>query len=207
MMQFLTTWVTNIILFVLLAIIIDLLLPNSNMQRYTKMVIGLLLIVIILNPILKIFNTDLEDILAAFKFPTVEEKKEVENLIENKKKEIQASQRAYILEEMAVQMKSMVEVELMRDYGLKVEAVHLQFSENVENLSSRDLEGVDVTVKRENPKGNLESIPAVKDIRIDTTIPVSKDEKSNLSAVEAFLAENWQLDQDKVNVVMEGGEM
>ncbi|WP_458415434.1 stage III sporulation protein AF [Schinkia sp. CFF1] len=206
-MQFLTTWVTNIILFVLLAIIIDLLLPNSNMQRYTKMVIGLLLIVIILNPILKIFNTDLEDILAAFKFPTVEEKKEVENLIENKKKEIQASQRAYILEEMAVQMKSMVEVELMRDYGLKVEAVHLQFSENVENLSSRDLEGVDVTVKRENPKGNLESIPAVKDIRIDTTIPVSKDEKSNLSAVEAFLAENWQLDQDKVNVVMEGGEM
>lgn len=206
-MEFLTAWVTNIILFVLLAVIIDLLMPNSSLQRYTKMVIGLLLIVIILNPILKIFDTDIEDILATFNLPTTAEKKEVENLIENKKKEIQASQRAYILEQMAVQMKSMVEEELMQDYGLKVESVHLQFSEDDGQLSAEDLKEVQVVVNSDNSNGDLESIPAVKDIKIDTTTPLLKDEGNELSAVQAYLAENWQLDQDKVNVVMEGGEM
>ncbi len=206
-MQILTTWVSNIILFVLLAIIIDLLMPNSSLQRYTKMVIGLLLIVIILNPVLKIFNTNIEDILKTFQLPTIEEKVEVENLIENKKKEIQASQRAYILEQMAVQMKTMVEGELMKVYGLKVEAVHLQFSEGEGPLSQEDLKSVEVIVKKNNSNGDNDSVPAIKDITIDTTTPIIKKEQNNLSTVEQFLAENWQLEPLKVDVVMEGGEM
>ncbi len=40
-MDFLKEWVTNIILFILLATVIDMLLPNSSMQKYTKMVTGL----------------------------------------------------------------------------------------------------------------------------------------------------------------------
>lgn len=206
-MQILTTWVSNIVLFVLLAIIIDLLMPNSSLQRYTKMVIGLLLIVIILNPVLKIFNTNIEDILKTFQLPTVEEKIKVENLIENKKKEIQASQRAYILEQMAVQMKTMVEGELMEVYGLKVEAVHLQFSEDEGPLSEEDLKAVEVIVREENTNGDSDVVPAVKDITIDTTTPFIKKEKNDLSAVEQFLAKNWQLEPLKVDVVMEGGEM
>ncbi|MCY8267765.1 stage III sporulation protein AF, partial [Bacillus haynesii] len=42
-MEFLTEWLTNIILFILMAIVIDMLLPNSSMQKYAKMVISLLL--------------------------------------------------------------------------------------------------------------------------------------------------------------------
>jgi stage III sporulation protein AF len=171
------------------------------------MVIGLLLIVIILNPVLKIFNTNIEEMLSRFQLPTVEEKIQVENLIENKKKEIQASQRAYILEQMAVQMKTMVEGELMRVYGLKVEAVRLQFSQDEGPLSEEDLKAVEVIVNKENSNGDNDVIPAVKDIRIDTTTPLMKKEVKDLSAVQEFLAENWQLEPFKVDVVMEGGEM
>ena len=42
-MEFIKEWVTNIILFILLATVIDMLLPNSKFQKYTKMVTGLLL--------------------------------------------------------------------------------------------------------------------------------------------------------------------
>ena len=44
----------------------------------------------------------------------------MKNLIELKKKEIQASQHAYILEEMAVQLKKDVKEELMEQYGLEI---------------------------------------------------------------------------------------
>ncbi|MDI5788458.1 stage III sporulation protein AF [Bacillus licheniformis] len=35
-MEFLTEWLTNIILFILMAIVIDMLLPNSSMTKYAK---------------------------------------------------------------------------------------------------------------------------------------------------------------------------
>ena len=44
----------------------------------------------------------------------------MKNLIELQKKEIQASQHAYILEQMAVQLKKEAEEELMEQYGLVI---------------------------------------------------------------------------------------
>ena len=63
-MEFLIEWVTNIILFILLATVIDMLLPNTGLQKYTKMVTGLLLIAIILTPILKLISKDFETAMA-----------------------------------------------------------------------------------------------------------------------------------------------
>ena len=62
-MDFLTDWITNILLFILLAVVVELLLPQTSLQKYVKMVIGLLLISIILNPIFKLFSSDIEDLL------------------------------------------------------------------------------------------------------------------------------------------------
>lgn len=59
-MSFLTEWLTTIVLFILFAIVIDMLLPSSSMQKYAKMVVSLLLIVVMLTPIFKLFKTDPE---------------------------------------------------------------------------------------------------------------------------------------------------
>ena len=61
-MSFLSSWISNIIIFILLATVIDMLLPSSSLQKYTKMVIGLLLIAIIITPILSLFQTNFEQI-------------------------------------------------------------------------------------------------------------------------------------------------
>jgi len=93
-MDFLKEWVTNIILFILLATVIDMLLPNSSMQKYAKMVTGLLLIAIILTPIFKLISKDFETAMASIPSFQGNEEKNMENLIELKKKEIQASNDA-----------------------------------------------------------------------------------------------------------------
>ena len=86
-MSFLAGWISNIIIFVLLATVIDMLLPNSSFQKYTKMVIGLLLIAMIITPILNLFQPDFEQFLSAatiqlksmmkiaWKFNRIEEKR------------------------------------------------------------------------------------------------------------------------------------
>ncbi|WP_017755731.1 stage III sporulation protein AF [Calidifontibacillus oryziterrae] len=206
-MDILTSWITNIILFVLLAIVIDLLLPNSSIQKYTKMVISLLLIVIILSPMMKLFDSNMEEVLANMMTLTLQEKKAGENLIENKKKEIQALQRAYILEQMAVQMKSVVEEEFMHEYGMELSEVKLQFNEDTEQLSTEDLRAVHVVINMKDRTEDIDNMQPINEVNIDTSMPIVKFDKNSNYNMQVFLAEAWQLDKDKVVVFMEGGEM
>lgn len=85
-MSFITEWIMNIVVFILLAMIVDMLLPNSAMKKYTKMVTGLLLIAIILTPLLKVVAKDFDQVVASFSNKKIIDNNKVENLIESKKR-------------------------------------------------------------------------------------------------------------------------
>uniref|UniRef100_UPI0018E19CA6 stage III sporulation protein AF n=1 Tax=Virgibacillus massiliensis TaxID=1462526 RepID=UPI0018E19CA6 len=103
---------TQIILFLLLAAIIDLFIPSGSMKKYIKLVVGLILILILLKPIFFLFNIDIISALEA-SIDRVEEgrieEESMENLIESQKNEIDGTQDAYILEQMAVQLNDLAE--------------------------------------------------------------------------------------------------
>jgi stage III sporulation protein AF len=213
--SFLTEWITNIIVFILLAIVIDLLLPNSSMQKYAKMVISLLLIIVIINPIFKIFSKDMNDILAEFQLGASTKEDDVKNLIELQKNEIQASQRAYILEQMAVQMKTMAKEELVKKYDVTIDTILLSESEQVVDINSqKDLTHIQVFLQK-NPteeaesKEKVEAVETVQPIAIDTTKEQQIDEQEetmNVEEITAFLAEIWEVEEDKITLELEGGE-
>lgn len=52
MIAWLSGWLKEIILVILLATFVDLMLPNSSMQRYVKVVISLFILVVLLSPII-----------------------------------------------------------------------------------------------------------------------------------------------------------
>lgn len=61
-MEWLSLWLKKIILLVLLAAFLDLILPNTNLQRYVKMVMGLIILLTIMSPVFTIFNLSQEDL-------------------------------------------------------------------------------------------------------------------------------------------------
>jgi len=197
-MGFITGWITNIVLFILLAIIIELLLPNSSMQKYVKMVIGLLLIVIILNPLFSILSSDIDELMASIKISPVQDEKNIENLIEMKKKEIQASNHAYILEQTAVQMKTQVEEELVENYDLTVDHVDLTMDDENEEIVS-----VEVILSDSQANANTE-IPVVKPVEIDTTKQLtSETHQRDVKEIISFLATVWEMDAEMIAVTVE----
>ncbi|EDL62682.1 stage III sporulation protein AF [Bacillus sp. SG-1] len=196
-MSFLTEWVTNIIVFVLLASVIDMLLPSSNMQKYTKIVTGLLLITIILTPLMKLFTADFEEALEDIKLEGTVKTASVENLVEMKKKEIQASQRAYILEQMAVQMKDDVEKEMIEQYGLTVKHIELE-ADDLEKLPESILS---VSIHLDTSQD--ETVTAIKPVEIDTTKAIPKDESNK--EISKMLSEKWNIPGDKLVITIEGG--
>lgn len=206
-MDFIKEWITNIILFVLLATVIDMLLPSSNMQKYTKLVTGLLLIAIILTPILKLISSDFEKELASMTFPNQNNEKNMENLIEMKKKEIQATQHAYILETMAVQLKEDAQEELINQYGVKITNIDFLIDEQDQRDFPENLEKVIVKVVR--PEQKTETVEVVGKIDINSgkqpSSPKQKDEAEN-GKITSLLSKKWKIEKNNIEVLMvEGG--
>lgn len=64
-MDWLAEWLREIIFIVLIAVFIDLLLPNRAMERYVKFVVSLLILLTLLSPVMRFFSADAKDQLEA----------------------------------------------------------------------------------------------------------------------------------------------
>ncbi|AGA24222.1 stage III sporulation protein AF [Bacillus subtilis] len=201
-MSFLTEWLTTIVLFILFAIVIDMLLPSSSMQKYAKMVVSLLLIVVMLTPIFKLFKTDPEIIFEYLTKNGQSESADIKNQINSKKIEIQASQRAYILEEMAVQLKKKAEERFSHD-EYKVGRIKLTAGEKVD--SEEDIKTISVYMAPSSEK----TVQTVAPVHIDTDHAyVTKEaaEQKEAKQIKTQLADIWEIGSEKITVHMEGGE-
>ncbi|WP_419393702.1 stage III sporulation protein AF [Cytobacillus praedii] len=209
-MDFIKEWITNIILFVLLATVIDMLLPNSNLQKYIKMVTGLLLIAIILTPILKLVSNDFEEVLASIPALEASGGKNLENSIEMQKKEIQAFQHAYILEEMDVQLKKDVEEELMEQYGLEIVNVDFLVDEYDQRAFPEKLhENLQkVVVYLKHMDEVTDAVEVVKKVEINTeeTLP-SNQVNDETEKVASLIAQKLGVDENIIEISVEGGKM
>ena len=205
MMQFLTEWVTNIILFILLATIIDLLLPNSNMQKYTKLVIGLLLIAVIMAPMLKLFSSNFESVLDSIPVSQSVDEQNLKNSIEAKKREIQANEHAYILEEIAVRLQKDAKEELMKRYGLEIASVRLFADEKSDQSFPENLQKVSVLLKQ--PKSQVKNVETIKRVEINIKEPqtaLGMDAES--AEIASFLSQKWDVSENQIEILIEGGK-
>lgn len=205
-MDILTQWVTQIIVFILLATIIDLIVPATAMKKYIKLVIGLILILIFLRPIFFLFDINIQQSLeTSFSKLYQEETEEgnIENLIKKQKKEIQASQDAYILEEMAVQLKSLAKDPLLEDYQAEITDIDFKFSAE-KDITYEDLEEV-IVYMHESVNGEG-AVGTVEDVVINTDDPVgTEEEEHDVEGITVLLQEVWELNDKKLTIIWEGG--
>jgi stage III sporulation protein AF len=205
-MSFLTEWIANIILFIMLAVILDLLLPNSAMQKYAKMVISLLLIVIILSPIFKLLSADINTLVSDVQMESPAKEEEIKKMIDLQKKEIQASNDAYILENMAVQLKSQAKEELVKSYDVTIKQISLSVAEPFEEIQN-SLQGIEVTLEAE--EAGSEAVETIQPVVLgaeETAETQKENQIRRASEIKAYLASIWEVDPEKISLKMEGGE-
>ncbi|KMM37874.1 stage III sporulation protein AF [Guptibacillus hwajinpoensis] len=204
-MGVLTGWVTNIIVLILLATVLELLLPNSSMQRYVKMVIGLMLMAVILSPVLTIFSKDFNTMLRSATLNDFDRSTQLENTIESKKSEIQASNAAYIEEQMAVQLKSQVEKELRERFNLQISNIALHLTEEE---GEKNIDQIAVMVEEAARDQSVSEIEAVS-----VSFQIEENELEDFDSTDStskkvayFLADEWALYPKQVGVQVKGGE-
>lgn len=204
-MQALKEWIGNIVILILIAVMLELLIPNVQLHKYVKMVIGLLLILILLSPLFAIFSIDnkailLENIKFEQKFVTEDF---LEKKINQQKKDIEAAQSAYIEEQMAVQMKQQVEEELMQQYEMNIDQLTIEFDsnkqQNYENIQS-------ITVLLSKSTNKINKITRVEKVVINRDAPVRTLHNDLEKEIKQFLADKWEVDEEKLIIDVDGRE-
>jgi stage III sporulation protein AF len=220
-MGFLTEWLTNIILLILLATILELMLPNSNMQRYVKMVVGLLLLVVMLQPLLSIFTEDVDEWLFSLSRETERTEKSINDSINLQKREIELGVSAYILEQVAVQLERQVRETLKDQHSLEIKQVEVDLNGDLDQSMDEaeiveQIQAIHVYVQSqasepidEGEQEKLSEVAPVAVVQIDTSRASTKDtDETNhdLKPVQQLLSENWHIPKEKILLVWEGGK-
>jgi stage III sporulation protein AF len=202
-MHYLTQWVSNIIVFILLAMIVDMMMPDSSMKKYTKMVTGLLLIAIILTPIVKLSSENIDKVFASLASSNGVNANEMKNSIELKKKEIDAAQHAYILEQMAVQLKKEANGELVDQYKKSIQTIKLQMKNGEE--TSMDPSKIEKVIVGLKDAADKKALPVVKPIEINPEKPVQTQTNTQDKNIISFLSNCWNISRNQIQLQSEGG--
>ncbi|GIN85519.1 stage III sporulation protein AF [Heyndrickxia sporothermodurans] len=203
-MAFIREWIMNIVVFILLAMIVDMLLPNSSLKKYTKMVTGLLLIAIILTPLLKVASKDFDQLASSISNTDIVNKNKIDNLIESKKKEIQAVQHEYTLEQVGADMKKEVKEELIKRFGKDIQKIKVESS----NQTSASKNPVDKVIVYLEEADNDKSISVIKpiDIMIHSDNSDEKQATKESEDILAMLSKSWDVSEKQIELHIGRGD-
>ncbi|GGP12796.1 stage III sporulation protein AF [Oceanobacillus neutriphilus] len=199
-----TDWVTQIILFIILASVIDLLIPANHLQKYVRLAISLILILILLQPVFYLFNTDINAAISS-SMNRIESQfnnqPSIENQIDFEKNEIENGQDAYILKQMAIELEKIAEESLKEEFAVEIVSIDFQFSV-MDSLTYEDLTEVIVYITESEPGEG--AMNTVEDVVIEWDHKEEEHAEESFQEIENSLRELWEIEDKEITVYWEG---
>ncbi len=200
-------WVRNIVIYLILNTIIMNLLGSSSYKKYISIVSGMILLLIVVSPFLKLLNMD--GILDYYLNSNIYQsdvsgfQKEL-SLMEDKQKDIVfAGFKDRIKEQVS---------DVLQDGGLYLYDVEVVFNQNTESSSFGEIESMKISA------GYLEdeAIPAhkinIEKIMISSNTEDTEDEQSEQKLpspeeihIKNRLSDFYNMKQDNINISIQGG--
>ncbi|ACT00955.1 stage III sporulation protein AF [Paenibacillus sp. JDR-2] len=196
MIAWLSDWLKDIIAVIMLAAFVELLLPNKAMLRYARLVIGLLILLTIMSPILRLlqgdFNAKLKDGITQWDQLEPQHEVKMPSLDDIQKKADELNQQQN--NDAAVLMEQTLEAAMkdtvVKQMKLAVEAVDVSLNwEKQGQKLTPTIASVLVTLpeEKEEPAGTAE--PDEKDVKEVSAISVDVDVKTETGGTDKQQAE------------------
>jgi stage III sporulation protein AF len=213
-MTWLTLWLKKIILLVLLAAFLDLILPNTSLQRYVKMVMGLILLLTIISPVLSLFSLSQDDL--AIRLNRYQEELNNPSDAEWKRltDKLLGQQNEQVTAYVEKQVASSVKASVKEQYGLDVRQVQVQV--NHENPDQPVLERIELVIGEASVQGQgtVEPIKPIEPVQIQlsekkgvSSVPevevAARQDHPVYAQMASDIARQWGLPEDQVVVTDE----
>lgn len=195
-MAFFTDWLESVIAFLLLAAVMDLLMPSNRFQQYAKVVIGLLLLFVMLQPLWKVLSVNIEEELSEWVESTMTNQ-QATTAVASKQSSLESSKELFILKESEQQLRALVENELKHTFHKQIVDINIQVRK-WENSLPKNIERIDVYMASLSADAGDQY---VKEVRIDSseqTEPNNKEERN----LASFLSKKWNIPMEQLNIHM-----
>ncbi|KXS45945.1 MAG: stage III sporulation protein AF [Candidatus Frackibacter sp. T328-2] len=173
MLTYLEVWIENLVVIVLLTSLVEMLLPKSHLEKYTRVVLGLFILIAILNPLLNLFNTNynLNQITELLTVSSKEEPKM--SKIMERGKALQVTNQSKAEQNYKRRLARQISALLAFDKDLPSTVVNIKLKEN------HQIANILIKVKNED-NSQLDDFKGVKPIKINKVdIQKERTVKSN----------------------------
>lgn len=192
------SWIKNIACFMILISIIGNLLPNSKYEKYMKLYLGILLILILVSPLTKLFH--IEDIMVDF-FEKENLKMELEDS-GFQLELIEASKYESLKKEYQNGLYSSLE-NFLKEKELYLVHANIVWNENTQDENFGKVETITLVVsKEEKQKPDAISVDKVV-VSVSSNLMDSSQEENSL---KNELGNFYNLPADNINISIRGGE-
>lgn len=194
MQQFINNWASGLIVAVIIATIIELILPENKNKKYVKMVSGIFILFTIISPVIIKFNgnvnLDIEKYNNIFLTENMIEVQETASVITDKNimkvyKENLIRNITSGIENLNYTVKSIkLEIDESKNYG-DIKKIYLQV-ENVDIISDIEIENVEVSVS----DNNIENSTSTK----------SNIKENDKNIIKEFLNKNYRISSSDIYI-------
>jgi stage III sporulation protein AF len=131
--------VTSIVIVMMLSLIMEVMVPANDMQKYVKMVLGLLIILIVLTPALKVLKKDIRLGTAILE---VSSDLEIESIMAMGE-ELEIKNQQSVIEKFKNSLAEQVRSQLVKIDGVKDATVFVSVEENIESKNFGMITGIE----------------------------------------------------------------
>jgi len=202
-MDWLYDWLKQLILLVLLATVLDLLLPRLSLQRYVQFTMGMLIMVAMISPVFQLFKVDLKQLVAdSIRTHSTSTLPDL-SAIQAAGQALEEQQQALITETAQKKIEKEVKKQVEQAYDVQVASIQLQLAGD-----ARSVKQIALVI---NTQPQTDST-VIKPIEIAVERQSSQPEPSMVTTplteeIGQWLSKQWQISIRQIDVKEEKGEV
>jgi len=217
MIEFLSDWMRGLILIIFLAVFLDMVLPNEKMQRYSRVVMGLLVILMMMNPVLKLFGTSIYEMdFSVDKIFAPAQQSNSQQLADLDAIQAQADKlglagQNQMTDQFRAAVGEQIKQNVEQDHGtVRVQKVEVLVAQDAAG-KPQHLDGITLYLTPRDEPGAAKPVQPVEPVIIGKEPdlatkrePTSEALKQEASEIRTRLASEYQLSKQKITIFWDG---
>lgn len=199
MLEWFRSWATGIVIAVIIATIIEMILPNSTSKKYIKIIIGIFIVYTVISPV-----------IGSFKGEDLNNYIKVENYIQSSSNALQTNE---VSDNAQSSIKKIYSQNLQNDLKTKLKEkgyISNNINISISNDDKYNIERIDIKVdeKVTNPNQDEKQVKTIVDNIKAIKIKVKKDDSQNnaiitendKNEIKEYIKQIYQIDLNNINV-------
>lgn len=198
MIELLKGWILNIVVVMILIIFVEIIIPSDKFKKYVKLVTGLVLMIVIINPIVTIMSKEHSlDKLAIQSFAVFDESQ-----IERQKQKLDSLQDSQIISVYEEKLIEHIKNDILLISEMKEANVNVNLEKNVKSKAFGSILGIDAAIiDRNNNRANTNELIKEVSINVEKTKEQEQSQDTKLiKLIKTKLSETYKIPVDKINI-------